>query len=145
MNPRQTPPQTRHNNLPLKMTSISSSKPRYTCALMTKSLMTKQWRKKWFTVLHTQCPKKQTPPTQSPLRKPPKTMTTLRRKPRFWKTRQQLPLEGKMRQKNRLTRTPPLVTMTEKWVRERSPHTVKPRHDPYQVNNPRLSRRPKVP
>jgi hypothetical protein len=51
--PRQTPQQTRHNNLPSKMTSISSSKTSYSCAPITKSLMTKQWRKKWFTVLHT--------------------------------------------------------------------------------------------
>jgi len=65
---RQPPPQTRHNSLPSKMTSISSSKTRYTCAPMRKSLMTKQWRKKWFTALHTPCPKKQTTPTQSPLR-----------------------------------------------------------------------------
>ncbi len=66
MKPRETPQQTRHSNLPSKMTSISSSNTRYTSAPMTKSLMTKRWRKKWFTVLHTVCPKKQTTPTQSP-------------------------------------------------------------------------------
>ena len=129
--PRQTPQQTRHNNLPSKMTSISSSKTRYTCAPMTKSLMTKQWMKKWFTVLHTLCPKKPTTPTRSPLRKPPKTMTKPRRKTRLWETSQHLPLKGKQRPKNRLTSKPPLVTMTVKWVRKRSPHTAKSRHDPY--------------
>ncbi len=140
--PRQTPQQTRHNNLPSKMTSRSSSKTRYTCAPMTKSLTTKQWRKKWFIVLHTICPKKQTTPAQSPLRKPPETMTKPRQKPRFRETSQHLPLKGKTGPKTRLTRKPPLVTMTEKWVRKRFPHTAKSRREPYQVNNPRLSRRP---
>ncbi len=136
--PRQTPQQTRHNSLPSTMTSIFSSKTRYTCAPMTKSLTTKQWRKKWFTVLHTICPKKQTTPTQSPLRKPTKTMTKLRQNPRLWETSQHLPLEGKTGPKTRLTRKPPLVTMSEKWVRKRSPNTAKSRHHPYQANNPRL-------
>jgi hypothetical protein len=115
--PRQTPQQTRHNNLPSKMTSISSSITRYTCAPMTKSLTTKQWRKKWFTVLHTICPKEQIPPTQSPLRKPPKTMTKLRQRPRFRETSQHLPLKGKTGPKARLTHKSPLVTMKEQLVR----------------------------
>jgi hypothetical protein len=41
MKPRETPQQTRHCNLPSKMTSIFSSKTRYTCAPMTETLMTK--------------------------------------------------------------------------------------------------------
>jgi hypothetical protein len=124
MKPQHTPQRTRHNNLPSKMTSISSSKTRYLCAPMTKSLMTKQWRKKWFTVLHTICPKKQTTPTQSPLRKPPKTMTKLKQKPQLKETSQHLPLEGKTGAKTRLTRKPPLVTMKETLVRKRNnpPH-----------------------
>ena len=145
MKTRQPPPQTRHSSLPSKMTSISSSKTRYTCALMTKSLMTKQWRKKWFTDLHTPCPKKPPTPTRSSLRKPLKTMTKTRRKSRLWETSQHLPLKGKTRPNTRLTCPPPLVTMIEKWVRKRAPHTAKSRHAPNQVNNLRLSRRPKVP
>ncbi len=126
------------------MTSISSSKTRYTCATMTTSLTTQQWRKKWFTVLHTVCPKKQTTLTQSPLRKPPNTLTRLRQKPRLRENNQRLPLEGKTGPKTQLTRKPPLVTMKEKLVSKRTPYTAKSRHYPYQVNNPRLSRRPKA-
>ena len=56
-----------------------------------------------------------------------------------------LTFEGKTRPNTRLTCPPPLVTMIEKWVRKRAPHTAKSRHAPNQVNNLRLSRRPKVP
>ncbi len=142
--PRNKPQQTRHNNLSSKMTSISYSKTRYTCTPMTRRLMTKQWRKKWYTALHTLCTQKPTTPTQSPLRKPPKTITKLRQKSRFQEISQHLPLKGKTGPKIRLMRKPPLATMTEKMVRKRSPHTAKTRHHPHRVNNPGLSHRPEV-
>jgi hypothetical protein len=52
-------------------------------------------------------------------------MTKLRQKPRLWKISQHLPLEGKAGPKTRLTRTPPLGTMTMKLVRKQ-PKTLTP-------------------